>query len=149
MNKSLFCLTTIALMSAGGCVKNATLIPNADGTLNRTATSFAAQAVKLFPYPAQAQPGGEIRMRAEVGYMWNVLTLSNFSGKNWEGAQLWINQRYVVQLDSIEQGKAKQVAFKMIYNDQGEHLPHKGIVIETVQLYKDGMIYDIPKQIGG
>jgi hypothetical protein len=146
MNLMLGLLATAAL---AGCERNAVLIPNSDASLNKTATSFAQEAAARFPYPADALRSGELPARAEVGYMWNVINLAYFGKQDLADVELWINQRYVLPLEKLEAGKVKRIAFKMIYDQQGQHLPHGGVVIDTVELRAGGKIFDVPKQIGG
>ena len=93
--------------------------------------------------------GGDLPVRAEIGYMWNVVHLVNYSHETWNNCEVWVNKKYVVSLDKIEPNKAIRIGFKVIYGENGQHMPEDGELIQTLELKKDGMMYDIPKQIGG
>lgn len=149
MRRIILALSLASFPLATGCVKNAVLIPGSDASLNKSAASFANDAKAYFPYPADAQRGGEIDARAEIGYMWNIINLVNYSGQDWENLEVWVNRQYVLPLARLESGQPKRISFKMIYNDQGAYLPLEGTMIESLELKKDGILYTIPTQIGG
>jgi len=138
----------VVLLALAGC-HNATWLPNTDGALNKPAKEFAADATSRFPYPADAPRGGEFKARAEVGYDANVINLANFSGGTLTDVELWVNKQYVIFLPSVEQGRAKFIPFKVIYNDKNEHLPESGVYVDTLEIKVGGTMYDVPKRVGG
>lgn len=141
----------LALCAAGlaGCRDRAVMMPTSDPSLNKSAATFATEAAKRFPYPVDAQRGGELRARAEIGHMWNVINLVNYSGENWSDVELWVNRTYVIPLAKLETGKNKRIPFKILYNEHGRSFPDGGVMIDTLELKKDGQMFDVPKQIGG
>ena len=139
----------LALLALAGCTRNATWLPNSDGALNKPAKEFAADAASRFPYPGDAPRGGEFQARAEVGYDANVINLANFSGGPLTDVELWVNRSYVVFLPRVEVGKTKFIPFKVIYNDQGQHLPESGVYVEALELKLGGTLYEVPKRVGG
>lgn len=132
-----------------GCVENAVLIPNSDSTLNKKAIDFATEAKASFPYPAELQKSRETMARAEVGYMWNVINLVNFSGSDWERVEIWLNGQYVLPLAKLETSTNKRLPFKMFYNEQGTYFPLGGTMIDKIEIKHDGVMYEVPMQIGG
>lgn len=149
MRRVLLALSCVSMSMFAGCVDNAVLIPSSDAALNKTSAAYASDAKASFPYPADLQRSNEIDARAEIGYMVNAINLVNFSGKDWENIEIWINKSYVLPLPRFETGKTKRMSFKLFYNDQGVYLPLKGSMIESVEIKKDGTLYTVPTQIGG
>lgn len=149
MRRALFALSIAAVSFVAGCQDNAVLVPNSDANLNKSAATFASEAKGCFPYPADAQRGERIDARAEIGYMWNVINIVNYSGKDWENVELWVNKSYVLPLPEMESGKTKRISFKMIYNESGQYFPLGGAMIKELEIKKDGVLYTVPTQIGG
>lgn len=149
MRRALFALSIVAGSLTLGCQGNAVLIRNTDTSLNKSAATFASEAKEYFPYPADAQRGERIDARAEIGYMWNVVNIVNYSAQDWENVELWVNKSYVLPLAKMEAGQTKRISFKMIYNDQGEYFPLGGTMIKELEIKKDGILYTVPTQIGG
>ncbi|HQY89834.1 MAG TPA: hypothetical protein PK402_14365, partial [Tepidisphaeraceae bacterium] len=106
---SLFPITLVSLIV--GCSDQVTMIPNADGQLNKSADRFIAEAQACFPYPADAVRGGEIAARANIGYMYNQISLTNFSGSEWIGPIIWVNQSYAVPMEKIASGGITRISF--------------------------------------
>lgn len=136
------------LVAVAGC-KNATMFPSTDGTLNKPAAEFAADAQSRFPYPSSLANAGPIRGLAEVGYDANVINLANYSGEPWADVELWVNRSYVLHLSGVETNKAKLLPFKLFYDASGQHLPEQGVYVTTLELKRDGVLYTVPTQIGG
>lgn len=149
MRRTLIALSIAAGSFVVGCQDNAVFLPNSDASLNKSGANFASEAKNYFPYPADAQRGERIEARAEIGYMWNVIKIVNYSGKDWENVELWVNKSYVLPLAKMETGKTKVAPFKIIYNDQGQYFPLGGTMIKELEIKKDGILYTIPTQIGG
>ncbi len=140
-------LTLIAL--AGlivGCHDRPTLLPNPDPLLRKSSTAFAADAAKRFPYPASAEQAGTAVARAQVGYMLNRLEIVNLSEEEWTDVDVWVNRAYVVHLPRMEPKVLKRLDFEMLFNDAGQHFPLKNdkVLVERVEIYQDGKIYNVP-----
>ena len=142
--------TLICCLAAAcaGC-KNATVFPSSDGTLNKPAADFAADAAARFPYPSNLQNAGPIRGLAEIGYDANVINLANYSGGTWTDVELWVNRSYVLHLATVDTSEAKLLPFKLFYDASSQHLPEQGVYVTSLELKKDGVLYAVPTQIGG
>ena len=149
MRRALFALSIAACSLIVGCKDNAVLIRNSDANLNKSAATFASEAKNYFPYPADARRGERIASRAEIGYMWNIINVVNYSDQDWENVELWVNKSYVLALPKMEAGKTKRISFKMFYNEQGQYFPLGGTMIKEFEIKKDGVLYTVPTQIGG
>jgi hypothetical protein len=149
MRRALFALSLVAGSLVLGCQDNAVLIRNTDANLNKSAATFATEAKERFPYPADVQRGERIDARAEIGYMWNIVNVLNYSDQDWENIEIWINKSYVLPLPKMEARQTKRISFKMFYNDQGQYFPLGGTMIEDLEIKKDGVLYRVPCQIGG
>lgn len=142
----------IVLMAITGCAGRAELWPNSDPLLRKTSAEFAADAAKRFPYKANAPRGGQALASAEAGYFLDRLDVTNLSDTEWTDVEVWINGSYVVYLPRLEPKAIKSVPFQAIYNDQGQSYPtHEGAwykqqpaMIQKVELYRDGKLYDVP-----
>jgi hypothetical protein len=143
-----FVIASLAL-SVVGCKRNATWLPNTDGSLNKPAAEFAADAASRFPYPAAAQHAGETLARAEIGYDANVVNFANFSGEVWNDVEIWLNRSYVLHLETVETGKSKWLPFELFYSADGQRFPNRGAYVELVEVKKDGVVYTVPHRIGG
>lgn len=146
----------IALMGLSaaltGCAGRAELWPNSDPLLRKTSTQFAADAAKRFPYKADAPAGGQALANAEVGYFLDRLDVTNLSDVEWTDVEVWVNQAYVVYLPRLEPKTIKSVPFQAIFNEQGQSFPTRSgawikqqpLMIDTVELFRDGKRYDVP-----
>lgn len=134
-----------------GCAGRTELLPNPDMSLRKTPAEFAADAAKRHPYPGDAQRGGNARARVEVGYVLDRLDLVNLSDSVWTDVEVWVNGQYVVFLPRIEPRVLKQIPFRALYNDRGQHFPisngewlnRKPVMVEKVELHRDGKLYDV------
>ncbi len=134
------------VIGAAGCTKNATVLPNADATLNKSAAQFRAEAAAVHPFPADAPVVGEIAGRANVGYTYNQITVTNFSGTDWVDVQIWLNGQYVVPIERIETGTIRRLSFKFFYNEVGERFPLSNRVtrVESMDIFVNGVRYKLP-----
>lgn len=154
MRRLLIGITLIALaaLTQVGCAGRAELWPNSDPMLRKTSTQFAADAAKRFPYKADAPHAGQALANAEVGYFLDRLDITNLSNVEWTDVEVWVNQSYVVYLPRLEPKAIKSLPFQAIYNDQGQSFPtrdggffsQKPLIINKVELYRDGKLYDVP-----
>jgi hypothetical protein len=131
-----------------GCAGRPQIIPSDDPTLRKTSTEFAADAAKRFPYKSDAPAGDTIRSRAEIGYMFNRIELTNLSGEAWNDVDVWINQSYVLHLTNLKPNEDRSLAFQMFYDDSGHYYPTSGEnrIVKKVELFKDGKMYSVTTQ---
>ena len=141
----------IALGTLAGCEGRPSLIPNSDPNLRKTSTQFAADAAKRFPYKADAPRGGEANGRAQVGYSVNKLEIENLGDDDWDDVEIWVNRSYVVWLPKLKArpGKITAIPFQAIYNQDGHSFPtdNRKTLINSVEVYHDGKMYDVKKQL--
>jgi hypothetical protein len=142
-------LLTALLAALAGCAGRAEIFPNSDKNLRKTAAQFAADAAKRFPYKSDAPRGGEAVGRAQVGYTLNTLEIINLSEEDWTDVEVWVNQSYVVFIPVMERGKLKRLPFQALYNDSGNSFPlnNRNTRVETVEVYRDGKMYDVRSQM--
>lgn len=142
-------LTAIALIAAGCAGGRPALIPNPDKNLRKASAQFAADAAVRHPYKSEAPRGGEAVARSQVGYSLDRLDLVNLSADEWQDAEIWVNQKYVVHLPRIEPNTLKIINFQMLYDDKGNYFPtnNKKVLVNKVEVFKDGKMYDIPVRL--
>jgi hypothetical protein len=146
---------TIVLIGCGllvaGCAGRAQLWPNSNPALRRTSAEFAADAAKRFPYKADAPRGGTAIGRAQVGYTLNKIEILNNGDQDWNDVEVWINKAYVVHLPVLKarSNKVTTIPFQAIYNDQGQSFPtdNSKILVNKVEVYYGGKMYDVPCQL--
>jgi len=149
---ALFVIALLLVMT-GGCANRVSLFPNADPALRKTATEFAADAAKRFPYKADTPRGGAAAGRAAVDYGAETLQGVNTSGEDWTNVEVWVNKRYVVFVPKIEKGadSLKTLNFKMLYDDKGQPFPADNDPVEnqvhSVEILRDGKMYDVRFQL--
>lgn len=147
-------IVTVLGLLAGlivGCAGRPEILPNSDKTLRKTSAQFAADAAKRHPYKADAPRGGEIAGRAQVGYMLDWLEVVNLSDTDWTDVEIWVNKKFVVAVNLMEKGaqRVKRFPFQMIFDDGGNSFPtdNNKIRIETVEIYKEGKMYDVTTKL--
>lgn len=144
-------LALVSLACVAGCAGRPSLIPNPDKALQKTATEFAADAAKRHPYKADAERGGQALARAEVDYVVDKVRIVNLSDVEWTDVELWVNGTHVVFLPRMEPKVSKTIDFQMLYDDKGQWFPtsngkllnREPIVVNKVELYRDGKLYDV------
>ncbi|HMB95261.1 MAG TPA: hypothetical protein VKK61_04405 [Tepidisphaeraceae bacterium] len=143
-----FCVLA-TVMALIGCAGRPSLLPNSDKSLRKTSTQFAADAAKRQPYKADAPRGGTIQARAQVGYMLDRIEIVNLSDAYWSNIEVWVNKKYVVFVPTMEKGKLEVLPFQMIFDDGGNSFPtdNSKIRVESVELYKDGKMYDVTTKL--
>ena len=145
-------ITMVAGLMAG-CEGRTAIFPNSDPALRKTPAQFAADAAKR-TYPADA-PKADAEARAEVTYNTHKLLIANLSQEDWKDVEIWINQKYVVFLPKLSKfNKAdgyREITFEMFYNNQGEHIPAglfgNKVMVEKVDIVRDGKAYNVPLQL--
>ena len=147
MRSKLLCGGLI-LATLCGCAGRPTILPPSDKSLRKTSAEFAADAAKRHPYRADAPRGGEAVARAEVGYMLDQITIANLSKEDWDDVELWVNQNYVVFVPHMAAGKLETINFQMLFDDQGKSFPTHGQMVNKLELYRGGKMYDVTVKLG-
>lgn len=134
---------------AVGCSGRPQLFPSSDPALRKSSAEFAADAAKRFPFKADAPKGGPAMARAQVGYTLNKLEIANNSAEDWTDVEVWVNESYVIFLPTMQRGKLKSIPFQMLFNDQGKYFPlnNKEALVNKVDVYMGGKMYEVPKQM--
>jgi hypothetical protein len=134
-----------------GCEGRTEIFPNSERALRRSPAEFAADSAKRFPYKADAPRGGEAIGRCQVGYSVNKLEITNLGDQDWDNVEIWVNKQYVVWLPKIKarSGKVTAIPFRDIYNEAGQHFPedNRKVLIDLVEIYHDGKMYEVKKQL--
>jgi hypothetical protein len=150
MLKNSMLLVVIAASLLSGCGEKPSLLPNRDKTLNKTKAQFAADAAKRHPYKSSAPRGGEAPARAQVGYTLNHVDIVNLSSEPWSDVEVWVNQKYVVFVPNMPPNDLKTLDFTMLFDDQGNYFPldNNKALVNKVEIYRDGKMYDVPVKLG-
>ena len=136
-------------VAVGGCSGRPALIPNPDPNLRKASAQFAADAAVRHPYKSDVPRGGEAIARSQVGYALDRLDLVNLSQEPWKDVEIWVNQRYVVHLPKVEPNTLKIINFQMLYDEKGNYFPtdNKKVLVDKVEMYKDGKMFDVPVRL--
>jgi hypothetical protein len=128
-----------------GCQGRPTLFANPDPSLRKTSTEFAADSAKRFPYKQAVPRVREEKARAQAAYDLNRLEVVNFSGKDWEGVEVWVNRKYVCYVPKLEDRKLKEVHFPMLFDESGKYFPmdNKRVRVEKVELFHAGVMHEV------
>jgi hypothetical protein len=139
------CATAILCGALAGCGDQPTLFANPDPELQHTNKEWQGEAQAHFPYKSDAPHEKEAKVRAQVGYDLNRLEVVNFTGKDWDDVEVWVNRRYVCHLPKLQDRQLKEVHFSMLYDAVGNTFPwdNSKVRVEKVELYHDGTMYDI------
>ena len=143
-----FCVGVIAVGFLTGCAGRPSLFPNSDPALRKTSAQFAADAARRHPYKADAPRGGAADGRAEVDPVFAKLQILNSSTETWQDVDIWVNHNYVCHVPRIEKGgeHARTLDFEMLYDAKGDSFSTRRgkTPMTSVELYRDGKLYDIP-----
>ena len=143
-------LLALGLMIVG-CAGRAEIFQNSEPALRHTAAEFAADSAKRFPYKADAPRGGDAQGRAQVGYWVNKLEIENLGNTDWDDVEVWVNKSYVVWLPQLKArpGKITAIPFQAMFNQDGHSFPtdNKKTLINTVEVYTGGKMYDVKVQL--
>jgi hypothetical protein len=144
-------VTVLAAAGLLGCAQRPPIYFANDKALRKPSVELAADAVKRFPYKADAPRGGEAVGRAQVGYWWNTIEIVNLSDTDWDDVEIWVNKSYVVHVPKMARGNDKllRVPFLALFNDSGKNFPvnNKEVRVETVEIFRDGKMYDVKLQL--
>ena len=140
----------VAILAAS-CAGRASVFPNDDKALQKTAVEFAADAAKRHPFKADAPRGGEAVGRAEVRYGLDLLRIVNLSDETWTNVEVWVNENYVVTVPTMKKGDLKSLNFEMLYDANGHWFPTENTKpenqIKKLNIYRDGKMYDVKLQL--
>jgi len=142
-------LSLMLFVALTGCAGRTELMPNSEPALRKTPPQFAADAAKRFPYHADAPRAGDAQARAQIGYGVERIEVVNHSTEDWKDVELWVNRTYVIHLPVMQKGVLKSIPFQAIFNDQGQCYPSdfRKNHIETLEVYKDGALYQVATQL--
>jgi len=139
-------LAVTALLLLPGCSYDGrpSLIPNADPTLRKSSTEFAADAAKR-SYPMDAPRGSDVIARAQYNLMEKQFEVANLSGSDWQNTEFWINQKYVVNVPQFNHNSGKTLDFGLFYDAEGHHFDTDfgSNPVRTLQIYQGGKMYDV------
>lgn len=141
-------IASVLLALLAGCAGRAAIYTS-NPALRKTSAQFAADAAKRHPYKADAPRGGAIAGRTQIEYMFHYLEVVNLSDAAWDNFEVWLNQKYVVFVPKLEKGQLERLNFPMFFDDSGVSFSSdmsKGR-IEKVEIYNDGKMYDVTKQL--
>ena len=147
MNIHLFPKSILAAVCAAtliGCAA-AEIWPNTDKALRKTSAEFAG-----FPYKADAPKGGAVNGRAQAGYTLNRINIINLTeDETWTNVEIWVNKSYVIFVPVMEPKRLKNLPFQAIYNASGQSFPTNNMktLVDTVEIYRDGKMYEVPTQL--
>ena len=148
-NRLIWISALLPLGLFAGCQGRATIFPNSDKSLNRTAAEFAADAAKRHPFTGE--PVGPANGRAAVDYQFKTIEILNSSPQDWNNVEVWVNRNYVCWLPIIPQGKqrVKTINFHMLYDDSGNYFWTEGgkKPVTQLEIRHDGKLYTLPMQL--
>ena len=75
---------------------------------------------------------------------------ANLSQEEWDNVEVWVNRNYVVFLPKMEPNKLKTLNFQMLFDEKGNYFPldNKKVLVDKVEVYRDGKMYDVPVRLG-
>jgi hypothetical protein len=138
-------IVAMAVGMTGGCSGRTTMFRNSDPALRKSPAQHAADAVKLFPYKADAPRGGEAVARAHVGYSLDRVEIVNLSEQDWNDVEVWVNEGYAILIPTMKRHELKILDFRMLYNDKGTYFPtdNRKVLVNKVEIYRDGKMFDV------
>jgi hypothetical protein len=135
-------LAIILMMSVSGCVSNA------DPSLQKTSTQFAADAAKR-NYETTAPRGGDAAARAQYELMQHRVDFANLSQADWADTEIWLNQKYVVFIAKIASMEDKKLDFGMFFDGYGNPFDTNGgqNPVQTIEIFRNGKMYSVKLQM--
>ena len=139
-------LAVTALLLLPGCMSDGrpTIIPNADPALRKTSAEFAADAAKR-AYPMDAPHASDVVARAQYNLMEKQFEVANLSHSDWQNVEVWLNQKYVVEVPQFNHNSGKTLDFGLFYDSDGHHFDTDfgNNPVRSLQIYQGGKIYDV------
>jgi hypothetical protein len=136
----LICLLAATL---GGCGKMSMRLPSWS---NPAPVAVAAEPGTFTLYPGEAKRGDDWDVVVIQGR--DHITLDNRTARAYTGLQLWLNQQYVADVDTIAIGSGNRIPLTRFVNRHGESYPvaallspDTGFPVLSVEAYDpaDGM----------
>ena len=112
-------VVVLGLAVVCGCADRPTILDNPDPALRLSSSELRGDALARFPYKQEAPKSKEIGARAQVAYPLNRMEMVNFSGKDWENVEVWVNQKYVCHVPKWQSGQLKEIHFPMLFDEKG------------------------------
>ena len=135
-----------ALLALNGCMSDGrpTLIPNADPALRKTSAEFAADAAKR-AYPMDAPHASDTIARAQYNVMEKQFEVANLTNTDWQNVEVWLNQKYVVNVPQFDHNTGKTLDFGLFYDSDGHHFDTNfgNNPVRSLQIYQNGKMYDV------
>jgi len=98
----------------------------------------------LLGYLAHPALSAESQVNISGNYgLLDQIELVNLSNEAWDDVEIWVNQNYVVHVDHMEPNKLETINFQMLFDDQGKSFPTHGQMINKLELYRGGKMYDV------
>lgn len=136
-----------AILIAAGCTTRPAFFHNPDPALRKEQWQFAADA-RTRHYEADAPRAGNANGGVEIDYAVRRLNLVNSSSHDWVNVEIWVDKKYVIMVPRVlaEAQRAELLDFNTIFDHDGRPLPPdiNTTQITTVEMYRDGKMYDLP-----
>jgi hypothetical protein len=132
-----------------GCAGRPSIFPNSDPGLRKTSAEFAADAAKR-SYPSTAPRGGDAQAQASVDHgLLNRIDVSNLSDATWNNVEVWVNEKYVVNIPTWPAKRMEQITFQMLYDRDGKSFPvdNKQYRVHALEVFYDGKLYNVPRRL--
>ena len=140
-------LAFVTLCGISSCSDRPTIFNNPDPNLRLSSSELRGDVIMRFPYKQEAPKAKEIQARAQVAYALNRMEMVNFSGKDWEDVEVWVNQKYVCHVPKWQSGQLKEIHFPMLFDEKGNSFPmnsNKGqMIVRSVEVLRDGKMYQL------
>jgi len=143
IRRSFPALFAAGLLTLSGCTQKATLFANPDPNLRKTVPELKQDSATRFPYKNAAPHAVEAKARALVGYDLHRVEVVNFTDEDWANVEIWVNHQYVCFVPKMESRKLKEIHYSMLFNEVGQSLPWKKTLVTSVELYRNGTMYQI------
>jgi hypothetical protein len=139
-------LTVTGILATSGCTGDGrpTIIPNSDSSLRKSSTEFAADAARR-SYEFNAPRSHDAIARAQYNVMERQFELANLSNSDWQNIEVWVNQKYVVNVPQFDRNTGKTLSFELFYDADGHHFEtdHGSNPVKSLQIYQGGKMYDV------
>jgi hypothetical protein len=142
LHRSVAVALAAGLMAIAGC-SQPTMFANPDPSLRKSVPELKEDSATRFPYKADAPRALEPKARALVGYDLHRVEVLNFTGEDWSDVEVWVNREYVCYVPKMESRKLKEIHYPMLYNELGQSLPFSKSLVRTVEIYRNGTMYQI------
>lgn len=71
--------------------------------------------------------------------------VANLSDSDWQNVEVWVNQKYVVDVPDFNKFSGERLNFELFYDQDGHHFEtDRGAnPVRSLQIYHDGKMYDV------